>query len=68
MNFDLRLPLGLIFGIFGALLVLAGAFGNSALNERSLGVNIDLIWGIVMLVFAAAMLVLAVRGRKGRGR
>jgi hypothetical protein len=64
MNLDLRLPLGLVFGIFGTLLILAGAFGDGALNQRSLGINIDLIWGVVLLAFAAAMLWLAARARK----
>ena len=68
MNFDLRLPFGLVFGIFGVLLVVAGAFGDPALNQRSLGINIDLVWGIVMLVFAGVMLVLASRARRDGDR
>jgi len=63
MNFDLRLPLGLIFGVFGLLLILTGVLGDPALNARSLGININLIWGLVMLAFAAAMLVLVARAR-----
>ena len=33
--------------------------------ERSLGININLGWGVVLLAFGAIMLLLALRGRKG---
>jgi hypothetical protein len=64
MNLDLRLPLGLLFGIFGVLVTLMGAFGSAADEQRSLGININLIWGVVMLAFGAIMVGLAVRARK----
>ena len=41
---------------------------DASLYERSLGVNVNLWWGIVMLAFGAVMLALAVRGgRKQAG-
>ena len=61
MNLDLRLPLGLMFTIFGAILVCVGLFGSAALTEQSLGVNINLWWGLVMLIFGGLMLVLSRR-------
>ena len=33
--------------------------------QRSLGININLIWGLVLLVFGAFMLIMAWRGSKG---
>ena len=66
MNFDLRIPIGLMFSLFG--LMLAG-FGlatskNQMYETHSLGTNINLAWGLVLLVFGAAMLLMALRGRK----
>ncbi len=60
MNFDLRLPIGLLFTICGAILILTG------LVERVLvlGINVNLWWGLVLLVFGLLMLYLAVRARK----
>jgi MYXO-CTERM domain-containing protein len=62
MNFDLRLPLGLIFTTFGAILVIYGL----ASGPRSLGINVDRDWGAVVLVFGLCMLGLAFRARRRR--
>ena len=66
MGLDLRWPIGLMFSLIGALLVLYGLItkSNSELYARSLGLNINLIWGLVLLVFGGAMLFLAWRGGK----
>ncbi len=63
MNLDLRLPLGMMFTIFGVILVSVGMFGSLALTEKSLGININLWWGLVMLIFGGLMLRLASRGK-----
>ena len=63
MNFDLRFPIGFLFSFYGAVLILYGLLGNSQIYERSLGININLDWGVVMLIFGAAMLGLAMRAR-----
>ena len=67
MNFDLRLPIGIMFSIFGAILTVFGAVSDKAIYERSLGININLYWGIVLLVFGGSMLFLALRGGKKSG-
>jgi len=61
MNFDLRLPLGLMFTTFGLILVGTGLFGSEELSEKSLGINVNLWWGLVMLTFGLCMLGLAWR-------
>ena len=66
MNFDLRLPLGLIFTVFGLLLTIYGAVSDKALYARSLGININLDWGLVLLAFGGWMLYLALRARSKR--
>lgn len=65
MRLDIRTPIGFMFGIFGLLLVGYGlATRGSAIYERSLGYNINLEWGAVLLVFGGVMLWLARRSRK----
>lgn len=61
MNFDLRFPIGLMFGFYGIVLTIYGFVSDKAIYERSLGININLVWGLVLLVFGAAMLFLATR-------
>jgi hypothetical protein len=63
MNFDLRIPVGLMFTVFGLILTGVGVFGGSDLYQKSLGINMNLWWGLVMLVFGVAMLLLAARGK-----
>jgi hypothetical protein len=55
MGFDLRYLIGVLFVIFGLLLALYGLAGPSADYQRSLGINVNLWWGLVMLVFGALM-------------
>ncbi len=64
MNFDLRLPIGALFTLYGAMLALYGLFGDKEQYARSLGVNINLIWGLVLLVFGSSMLIARARGGK----
>jgi hypothetical protein len=67
MGLDIRIPIGLMFGIFGLLLAGYGLLTRGAeMYQRSLGYNINLEWGIVLLVFGAVMLFFGQRGRKKR--
>ncbi len=63
MNFDLRLPIGLLFSFYGLLLTIYGAISDSQIYERSLNINVNVRWGLVLLVFGVAMLFLAWRAR-----
>jgi hypothetical protein len=68
MGLDIRIPIGLMFSCVGALLLVYGLVSGSdaEMYRRSLGININLIWGIVLLVFGALML-LACRRKRGGG-
>lgn len=66
MNFDLRLPLGLLFSVFGVMLVVYGLVSDPALYARSLGFNVNLDWGLVLLAFGLVMLRFALRARRRR--
>lgn len=64
MNFDLRIPVGLMFTIFGLILIGVGVFGSPELCAKSLNINMNLWWGIVELVFGAAMLLSALARKR----
>jgi hypothetical protein len=56
MGLDIRTPIGLMFAILGALLVVWGLASPASLYERSLGLNVNATWGTVLLVFGGVML------------
>ena len=57
MNLDLRIPMGLMFTLVGIILTAFGiaTSGNIDLYARSLGINANLWWGIVLLIFGQIM-------------
>ena len=63
MNFDLRLPIGLMFTIFGGILTVFGWLSSqdAEIYKRSLGINVNLWWGGGLLVFGLLMLFFALR-------
>jgi multisubunit Na+/H+ antiporter MnhG subunit len=65
MKLDIRVPLGLLFAILGLLIALFGLAGPKDLYARSLGINVNLWWGLVLLLFGIFMLLL---GRRGQSR
>jgi hypothetical protein len=68
MNFDLRLPVGLMFTLYGAMLTIYGLVSDAAIYQKSLGINVNLIWGLVLLVFGGLMLFFALRARGRNGQ
>jgi protein-S-isoprenylcysteine O-methyltransferase Ste14 len=66
MGLDIRWPIGLMFTLIGAMLVIFGLATNSNPDtyKPSLGINIDLYWGLLLLVFGGWMLTMAWRGNK----
>jgi hypothetical protein len=45
-----------MFGVLGAMLAVYGLFfSDPAIYQRSLGVNINLWWGVALLAFGAGM-------------
>jgi hypothetical protein len=63
MGLDVRLPVGLMFATMGALLVGYGVLGDPTIYARSLDLNVNVIWGGVLLATGAIFLFLAARGR-----
>jgi len=68
MGIDIRIPIGILFSIFGIMLTVFGVLGDRGIYARSLGININLWWGIVMLLFGFLMLALAYYGRAAIGK
>lgn len=64
MNFDLRLPIGLLFTLLGLMLSIFGLTSPPEIYQKSLGLNMNLIWGLVILAFGAGMLFFALRARR----
>lgn len=66
MQLDVRIPAGMMFSITGSVLTALGIATRNRpdLYTRSMGIDADLWWGLVLLVFGLFVLSL---GRKGQG-
>jgi len=64
VGLDIRWPIGLLFSIFGLLLIGFGVIGDKAIYQRSLGIDVNLWWGAILLVFGLIMAVLARRSHQ----
>jgi RNA polymerase sigma-70 factor (ECF subfamily) len=62
---DVRFPIGLLLLSIGALLVAYGIGADAAVVR--LGVNVDLWWGIVLVVAGAAIVGATGRRKRGKG-
>ena len=69
MGLDIRWPIGLMFSLVGLLLTIFGfaTKSDAEMYQRSLDININLIWGIILLLFGGFMLVMAMRQKAGTG-
>ena len=56
MGLDLRLPIGILFSAIALVLIGYGLISDPAIYARSLGLNVNLGWGCVLLVFGLSML------------
>jgi hypothetical protein len=63
MDLDVRLPMGTMFVLLGGILTVFGIVSDRAQYDKSLGIDINLWWGLVILLFGLVMLLLAWRGR-----
>jgi hypothetical protein len=57
MGLDIRIPLGLVFLLIGGIMGVFGlaTHGDATLYQKSLGININLVWGSLMFAFGAIM-------------
>ena len=66
MSLDLRIPMGLMFTLLGVILT---AFGLATKNRpgfylQSLGIDVNLWWGLVLLAFGLTMYLMGRREQK----
>jgi hypothetical protein len=61
MSLDIRIPIGLMFSIIGVILAVFGLVSrnNEMYDIHSLGINVNLCWGCVLLIFGLFMLLMA---------
>lgn len=61
MKLDIKIPIGLLFTLFGLILSIYGLITGSdaEVYTKSLGYNINLYIGLFMLVFGLFMLILS---------
>ena len=66
MGLDIRWPIGLMFSLVGLVLLAYGLMtgSNPEVYKRSLDININLYWGLVLVIFGGTMLALAWKGSK----
>jgi hypothetical protein len=65
MSLDLRIPMGMMFTLVGVILAAFGlATKGSPIYASSLGINVNLWWGLVLLAFGLTMYLLGRRGQK----
>jgi membrane-bound ClpP family serine protease len=67
MSLDIRTPIGYFFTLIGIVLMVFGALSGPEMYEQhSLGINVNLWWGLVLLAFGAYMLAMALAAGKKR--
>jgi len=66
VSLDLRLPIGLLFSLFGVILVVYGLVSDTAIYAQSLGINVNLWWGLVLLAFGLTMLFFGLKASRTR--
>ena len=65
MGLDIKLPIGMMFAIFGVILTIFGLVTNgSEMYSISLNSNVNLLSGIFMIIFGGFMLIAAYFTRK----
>ncbi len=61
---DLKLPIGWLLGAYGVLLAAYGLLTGKEMYAISLGVNLNLIWGVLMLAIGGGFLLTALVKKK----
>jgi sulfite exporter TauE/SafE len=63
---DIRMPIGLMFTILGLIISAYGIItvSDTEMYQKSLGININIIMGVIMLIFGLIMLYFARRKKK----
>ena len=63
---DIRIPIGLMFTIIGVIISIMGlvTISDTEMYQKSLGVNVNIYMGALVLLFGLMMLFFAFRKKK----
>ena len=64
VRLDVRLPIGVMFTLFGVIIAIYGLVSDPAIYQRCLDININLWWGLIMVVFGVSLLIMAWRANR----
>ena len=64
MGLDIRKPIGLLLLLLGLQLVVFGLISDASLYARSLNHNVNLTWGLVMVVAGSVFLAFSFRSAR----
>jgi hypothetical protein len=67
MGLDIRLPIGSFFALIGIVLAAYGVMSDSSIYQRSLGINVNTLWGLSLVVFGLVMLFFGRRAAPRKG-
>jgi multisubunit Na+/H+ antiporter MnhG subunit len=67
MGLDIRLPIGGFFALIGIVLAAYGIMSDPSIYQRSLGINVNTIWGLLLVVFGVGMLFFGRRAALSKG-
>jgi hypothetical protein len=65
MKLDVRTPIGAMFALYGAILLVYSFIADQSAAMKKTGLNANMIWGVALLFFGGIMLGLVLRGRAG---
>ncbi len=65
---DLKLPIGWLLSAYGVLLGVYGLVTKKEMYGKSLGFNLNLVWGILMLAIGGGFLLTAFLKKDKTGR
>ncbi len=63
---DIKIPLGGLLSFYGVALVLYGLLSGKEVYARSMGINVNLIWGVIILAVGLALLLTVFAARRRR--
>lgn len=65
---DIKLPIGWLLSAYGLLLGIYGLVTKKEMYAKSLGFNLNVVWGILMLAIGAGFLLAAFLKKDRAGR
>jgi multisubunit Na+/H+ antiporter MnhG subunit len=66
MGLDIRLPIGSFFALIGVILAAYGMLSDPSIYQRSLGIDVNTFWGLLLVVFGVAMFLFGRRAASGK--